>query len=140
MPAPCSEECGGWLQHHYIQVGVCLQAARAQATYGPQETRRERTLSIPMSHTFIHSPLISMQRPWKFSWSYTHIWTVGSKVKSVRVKKGVSELKHLRRVETASGDCGELNNGEVNWSVDSFLHRPNMVISSVRFSSRPPPH
>ena len=49
---------------------VCIRKLYAHSsTYGPQSTRRERTLSIPMSHTFIHSPLISMQRPWKFSWS-----------------------------------------------------------------------
>ena len=51
-------------------VGGCAHVTvRARATYGPDSTRRERTLSIPMSHTFMHSPVISMQRPWKFSWS-----------------------------------------------------------------------
>ena len=51
-----------------------LVSVHAQATYGPHSTRRERTLSIPMSHTFMHSALISIQRPWKFSWSNTNIW------------------------------------------------------------------
>lgn len=42
-------------------------------TYGPHSTRRERTRSMPMSQTFMHSLLISIMRPWKFSWSNTYI-------------------------------------------------------------------
>lgn len=43
-------------------------------TYGPLSTRRERTRSMPNSHTFMHSLLISIIWPWKFSWSYKYIW------------------------------------------------------------------
>lgn len=42
-------------------------------TYGPHSIRRERTRSMPISHTFMHSLLISIMRPWKFSWSNTYI-------------------------------------------------------------------
>jgi len=47
---------------------VCIE------TYGPPSTRRERTRSMPISHTFMHSLLISITRPWKFSWSKTYSW------------------------------------------------------------------
>lgn len=76
----------------------------AQATHGPHSTRRDRTLSIPMSHTFRHSPLISIQRPWKFSWSYAHIWIVGVKEEREREwewerRSNQSQRQHLRREE-----------------------------------------
>lgn len=58
-------------------VGGCVGA---QDTYGPLSTRRERTLSIPRSITFMHSPVISTERPWKLSWSYTCIWWGKKKV------------------------------------------------------------
>ncbi len=32
-------------------------------THGPHSTRRERTLSMPISHTFMHSLEISIMRP-----------------------------------------------------------------------------
>lgn len=72
--------------------GRVRAAVHEQGTHGPQSTRRERTLSIPMSHTFMHSALISMQRPWKFSWSNTHIWIVGVKRMRMGVRKEVTEV------------------------------------------------
>lgn len=49
------------------QTQVCV------STYGPHSTMILRTLSMPRSHTFIHSFWISIILPWKFSWSNSMI-------------------------------------------------------------------
>lgn len=88
-----SDKCGCSVHFTAVCVGGCVYAVVcAQGTYGPQSTRRERTLSIPMSHTFMHSALISIQRPWKFSWSYTHIWGGWGKENKVGVRNQVTEV------------------------------------------------
>lgn len=80
-PPLLSEECGcpgfhySCLLHLWVCVCVCVRV-HAVTTYGPHSTRSERTLSMPRSHTFMHSLVISMERPWKFSWSKTVIWMV----------------------------------------------------------------
>lgn len=45
------------------------------STYGPHSTMILRTLSMPRSHTFIHSFWTSIILPWKFSWSNSMICT-----------------------------------------------------------------
>lgn len=73
-------------------LGTLLGACRRgqwRDTYGPHSTCRERTLSIPRSQMLVHSPVISTERPWKFSWSYTRIWSG----KNSREDGGQSQVK-----------------------------------------------
>lgn len=94
----CSLHQGVWFPAAALtNVGIWVPL-RISATYGPQWTRRERTLSMPMSHTLTHSALISMQRPWKFSWSYTHIWEGGGGEMRQREDESVRFLQRKRSV------------------------------------------
>lgn len=156
-PALCSEECG--YSVFTCMCGCVRAAVHARATYGPQSTRRERTLSIPMSHTFIHSPVISIQRPWKFSWSYTHIWIedwdwgkenengrkeVTEAVSKSRAtpKESRDRLERLwwrRKVTTQESGRVKLSGCAVMTAFSTVTHRRLTWYFSVSCSYRPPP-
>lgn len=70
-------ECGV-IKRRYAIVSVCLivvKSGLALSTYGPHSTMILRTLSMPRSHTFVHSFWTSVILPWKFSWSNSMICT-----------------------------------------------------------------
>lgn len=74
-PQNCRGHMKRWVRSVILPKTCLLYRCRLYGdAYGPHSTRSERTLSMPISQTFMHSALISIMRPWKFSWSNTCIW------------------------------------------------------------------
>lgn len=73
-PQNCRGRTKRWVRYVILSKTCVLHRCRFYGdAYGPHSTRSERTLSMPISQTFMHSALISIMRPWKFSWSNTYI-------------------------------------------------------------------
>lgn len=73
-PQNCRGHIKRWVRYVILTKLCVLHRFRLDGdAYGPHSTRSERTLSMPISQTFMHSALISIMRPWKFSWSNTYI-------------------------------------------------------------------
>lgn len=67
-----AEQTCEWRQDGTLCLTLPTQL-RSVSTYGPHSTMILRTLSMPRSHTFIHSFWTSIILPWKFSWSNSMI-------------------------------------------------------------------
>lgn len=80
-----------------------LKSLLCVGTYGPHSTMILRTLSMPRSHTFIHSFWTSIILPWKFSWSNSMICTEGISDVSGGLKENPVQFNQIPQTNVAHG-------------------------------------